>query len=197
MGILTDQAIRLLKTRWRDPNQLAEELYAILTSDAPVNISGPVTITNSSGEPDLTIDHQGAGDYSVVIRKATRPDINFPDLPFLPIDPGDTNWSGWPVDDPTNPVEDPDWAPDAPPAPQPRQQGGGGGFPCRVVSGSGNTYSCAVYEDGLAAAPSTRSVRQLQISAAATIPAGTWAVAGKAGGAYFMQVPVWLEDLPP
>jgi hypothetical protein len=62
-----------------------------------------------------------------------------------------------------------------------------------VVSGSGDTYQVTVYPNGLSGATETVEVTQLQIDAAETIPAGTWAMVTQlADGAYTMQVPVWL-----
>ena len=66
-------------------------------------------------------------------------------------------------------------------------------FAGEIVSGSGDTYTVNVYENGLSSGAVTRSVRQLQIDSGDTIPAGTWAMIGKGkDGSYFMQVPVWL-----
>jgi len=61
-------------------------------------------------------------------------------------------------------------------------QGSGGGasvFPAEVMGGSGETYTCNVYENGLQNDPVSVPVRQLQIAGAETIPAGTWALVAK------------------
>jgi hypothetical protein len=64
-------------------------------------------------------------------------------------------------------------------------------FPGKVISGSGSTYTVAIYEAGPAGGSRNVSVTQLQISSSETIPANTWAIVTKNGSAYSMQVAVW------
>lgn len=80
-------------------------------------------------------------------------------------------------------------------------------YPAKITSGSGITYTCDVYEDGLSATPvSVTDVRQLQILTgvgAVDIPVDTWCLVAKNKTGtdpqsgddifeYTMQVPVWL-----
>jgi hypothetical protein len=75
------------------------------------------------------------------------------------------------------------------------QARGGGGSIVRITSGGpGNAYVGDVYGKGPSEAATATDVDlyQLQANAAATIPAGTWAIGVKIGDVYYMQVPVWL-----
>jgi len=75
-------------------------------------------------------------------------------------------------------------------------------FPCVVVSGSGDTYVCDVYENGLSNAATSRTITQLQIAGTSSLPAGSWNLAVKnnvldgngdiESTEWSMQHPVWL-----
>ena len=76
-----------------------------------------------------------------------------------------------------------------------------GTFPRKVLSGTGDTYSCEIYKNGLLKAPVIISVRQLQIEGAEVIPAGAWALvtqmkvdegSEETTDEYTMQITVWL-----
>lgn len=55
MGIFKDAAHRLLRTKWgSDADLLAEELYALFRQEE-LQIDGPVTITNETTDPAITI----------------------------------------------------------------------------------------------------------------------------------------------
>lgn len=78
---------------------------------------------------------------------------------------------------------------------------GGGGVPGKVLSGGpGDTYQVEIYPGGLSVLNQDGSIqgatvvtaKQLQIDSGETIPAGTFALITKAGGVYYMQVPVWV-----
>jgi hypothetical protein len=186
MGLFAKQSIRLLRERWNDATELAEEIYAILNNDEPLQIDGPVTINNNTSGPGITINNGGPGNTGgIQINRQPDPGINFPDLPPVP-----------PTTAPVvtiiynggNVTSGPD-----PNGQQPVGGGGGGGcFPGKILSGSGDTYSVAVYESGLAGEPKTRVVKQLQIDPAETIQENTWVMVGKVGNSFFMMVPVWL-----
>jgi hypothetical protein len=62
MSIFGDQSERLLRETWGSPTDLAEELYAMFQSNLPLNINGPVTITNTTPQPALTVQQLGAFD---------------------------------------------------------------------------------------------------------------------------------------
>jgi hypothetical protein len=194
MGIFRKQSIRLLRERWGGVNEAMEELYAILNSDEPLEIDGPVTINNSTGRAPLTINQFGGDGGVVNINRRDEPPVQPPGFP--PLDFGGPGNFTITIINQFGGVETGTSNDGTPPRPQPEQQGGGG-FPGRVISGEGSTYQVAVYESGLAQAPVTRTVTQLQIASDATVPAGTWALVGKAGNSYFMQVATWLMDEPP
>lgn len=196
MGFLRDQASRLIRTKWGgNVDRAMEELYAIFTGDEDIVFDSPVTINNSTNDPPLTIRDFGDSDQSISITKQREPPPNLPDIP--PLDFGgvgnititniypDGSHETWPGDAGNPPSTTPGTGDTG-------DTGGGGGFPGQVVSGGpGDTYTVNVYESGLSSAPVSRTVKQLSIAIDATIPAGTWALIGKVGSDYFMQVPVW------
>lgn len=76
--------------------------------------------------------------------------------------------------------------------------GGSGGFPGQVVSGSGGTYTMAIYKKGTTGASENVTAKQLQIASEESIPAGAWTLVSevtKPDGTkeYTMQFPVWME----
>jgi hypothetical protein len=183
VGIFGNQALRLLREKWSSPNELAEELYAILNSNVPMTLTGPVTINNSSPtKPALTVRNFGQNDQGVNIQK--RPLLqgpNFPPIPGITFPPLGVFGDGTLGSNLGSQGQA-----------QQQQQPGGGGFPGKVLSGGpGATYKVAVYQSGLGGKPTTVSVTQLQIDPAETIPAGTWAMVSQVGSSYYMQVPVW------
>lgn len=200
MGFLRNQIGRLLRQKWgSNADLLAEEIAAIFNSDEPIEIDSPVVITTNNNEAPLTIRNFGDTDNSINIERGVPPGIYFPEIPPIEIgDVGDFNFSVI-YDDGTS-ENFPDWEPGDPTPPrgsgeQEVETPGGGGFAGKVVSrDSGQLYDVDVYEEGLAAEPVRRTVRQLQIADDAEIPADTWAIVGKTGDSYFMQVPVWLDE---
>jgi hypothetical protein len=207
VGFMRDQAPRLLREKWPDAVTLAEEIFAIWTSEKPVKIDGPLEVTNDTGKPSITINQGDAGDVAITINNnpvPVPPDPGLPDNVNIVENTYITNIYG---DGTTEGFPEPPVPPPGPEVPQPGTgenpivaEGGGGGFPGKVISQtSGAVYSVAVYEQGLSESPTTREVTQLQIHEDATIPADTWTIVGTVGtGANvsrFMQVPVWLEDL--
>jgi hypothetical protein len=178
MSIFGDQSERLLRETWASPSELAEELYAMFGVNTPLQIQGPVEITNTTPGPALTVKQLGAFDAGG-FPPGLKPDdpaaisLQFPGLSPTPADV-------------------------SPPVTQQNitqntlKPGGGGGVPGQIVSGSGDTYDVDLYEKGVAAGVTkTVSVTQLQIDPAETINAGTWTLVTQAGDGYFMQVPVW------
>src|SRR5262245_5417038 len=183
------QAIRLLRDSWKRTKDLAEELYAMFQDDIPLEHNAPITITTRNSSPPLTIRNFGDGDFSIKIIKEDG-----------------TPGGGIGTDDDGNPVfKDPNG--DPVPNPQdetPEEPGAGACIPgCVTAQASGQNYSVDLYENGPEQA-STRNVtvRQLQIHADDTIPAGTWAlvcrqlvtdeVTGDTEEVFSMQVPIWL-----
>jgi hypothetical protein len=189
VGLFKKQSIRLLREDWTGASELAEEIYAILNNDEPLEIDGPVTINNTTGRPPLTINQYGGDGDIVTINNRDEPPAEIPGVP--PFDPGSPGDFTITIINQFGGVETGTSGDGTPPSPRPETQGGGG-FPGQVVSGDGSTYLVAVYENGLGQPPAQRSVRQLAIAEGASIPAGTWALVGKAGEGYFMQVATWL-----
>lgn len=195
MGLFKKQSIRLMREDWGSPKELAEEVYAILNSDEPIEIDSPVTITNTTNSPPLTLRQFGGTDNGIRIEKYPEPPGEFDDVPPLEF-PDDVGLEiltligtdGTIETGTGDPTDDDD------PTTVAIESGGGGGFPGKIISGSGSSYQVDVYEDGLTESPTRRTVTQLQIDSSETIPANTWALVGKIGDEYFMAVPVWLEE---
>ncbi len=199
MGLFRNQVGRLLRNKWPNAQLLAEELFALLSSDEPIEIDSPVIITSNTGSPPLTLRNFGSDDSMIDIVRAPPDRIDFPDIPPLTLPALDTGSITYTTiyEDGSRESGTGDRGADEPPTQVSVEGGGGGGFPGVVVSGGpGDSYQVNVYENGLSEAPIERTVTQLSIAADATIPVGTWALVGKVGETYFMQVPVWLEDVP-
>ena len=162
-------AIRLLRTYWRNPNMLAQELFAMFTETQAQGTLGPVTINSPAGsQPYMTLGGYQVGDTLFRIRNTDGTVTN--------LGLGDDGTLG-PVAGTT----------------VPKVAVASSVFAGKIVSGTGSTYQVDVFENGISRPAIRRTVKQLQINSAATIPAGTQALVVKgADGKYFMQVPVWL-----
>ena len=69
MGIFSDEAFRLLQTKWGDDaDLLAQELYAIFRSDG-LKIDGPVEINNPTEDPAITIIPKTKDDSTDIQKK--------------------------------------------------------------------------------------------------------------------------------
>lgn len=180
MSIFGDQVIRLLRTKWKSPQELAEELYAMFSADIPLKIEGPVEITTTTQEPPLTIRNYGDSpqDIRIISQNNTTGGIKMKDNNPPQFDP--------PSSDPGVPTQV---------------------LPGRVVSRKQQaTYLVDLYGDGPDEDPTERvEVKQLQISQEDEIPADTWVLVLKqtvrdkgstnpnaTKDVYSMQVPVWL-----
>lgn len=211
MSLFGDQAIRLLREKWKNPVQLAEELYAMFTSSRPLTTDAPITIFQSGDQPPLRIV-MNSPDPGVLPIQVFRPD---PVTGVSGYDP-DAPSGGVTIDGGGNPVPTPgggnnpagggtdlggiDW-PEAtdpenvpPPAENPIVLWG------QVVSGSGETYQVKVWGKP----PSSFGPMGVltctvgQIDPEEAVPAGTFVVvvafpdgAGGIAEARF-QPPVWL-----
>jgi hypothetical protein len=181
MATLFDEINRLTRKKWKDAQELAEELVSIFKETMPITTNAPFTVKQRGGkngaptEPAFSVQSE-SGDAALKITnqdgssgtlRATQKD----GLTFTP------NQKGTP----------------AFPAATAQTSSGGGGIPGKVLSGSGSTYSVALYENGPASASTkTVTVTQLQIATGETIPAGTWAIVAKTKTVYSMQAAVWL-----
>jgi hypothetical protein len=172
MGILADQAFRLLRDEWAGPGgaeSLSQELYLILRSQDPLQIDSPVKITNDTGQPAVSVANNGNGTETGSVFSITQGGIG--GVKFDNLFPG---------------------TPAPAPATTPTVTSiGGGGIPGQIVGGTGLIYQVRLYPNG-STPGNLVTVRQLSIAAGETIPPGTWTFVTKIGGQYFMQVPVWL-----
>lgn len=168
--MFSTQALRLLRERWRDPTDLAEELYAILSSvNLPLSHGGPITIdAGAGGQPAITL--RGFDDNGVAIRIERSNGV------FLDIGPSYLDLGGGEVRNGTTPGG------------QQQQDPGGNVFTGEVISGSGANYTVQLRSGEQV--PAT----QLQIASGEVIPAGTAVILVREDGAYYMQAPVWLDD---
>lgn len=184
---LLDQAVRLLRTHWRNPTALAQELYAMFTAQDAATQDAPLTIANPDGStaPYLQLPNYTPGNSLIQINgRGGAPLGNLvlegDSLVFQPAQTGAL---------PTGTVP---FAPGTT-RPLPIGGGGGGGVPGQVVSQvSGSVYQVRIYPAGLNGASQLVNVTQLSIASGAVIPAGTWTtVINTTDGSYEMQVPVW------
>lgn len=178
MGWYSQQAMRLLRQKWKNPTQLAEELYAILSSeDLPMETTGPVTIDKgATDEPGLTMRGFSSGDFVIKIEK--NKDDPEPFLYRL----GDDGVIGPMV--PETPPQNPQGVADQ----KQKGQTDPGQFLSigEVTGGSGSTYQVAL-ADGKAIEATVR-----QIAADEVIPTGTTVYAVKVGQTWYIQPAVWL-----
>lgn len=184
-----EYAIRLIRERWPTPTELAEELFAIFRSNIPLTHNGPITLTQDTDAPPLTInlrDDDTTG--GIVINRGGTP-INFPGS-------GGGGGGGTDLDDITWPDE-----PDVIAVPDPQETP----FPLWGVILSkvnGSVYRVRCWAKDPASSPpiATLNVTQGLVDPAEEIPAGTPVIVIvfpviegttiRVGSAY-MQSPVW------
>jgi hypothetical protein len=198
VGIFKNQIPRLRRQKWANVQMFADEMIALLSSDAPIEIDSPIVINNDTNQSPITINNHSNSDDDITINRYPEPPIDLPEIPpfdfpdgvgdviIIHINDDGIEVEDAPADDPSNPTPRPSSTPS-----------GGGGLPGVVVSGTGDSYEVDVYEDGLDLPATRRTVRQLQIDSSETIPEGTWAVVNKmtlpsGEDFYFMQVAVFL-----
>lgn len=176
--MFSEHAIRMLRSRWRNPNALAQELFAIFSSaELPLSHSGPVTLTIREGtQAPLTL--RQFSDGPVLTFQNTQGQtgsITFDDNGVPQLQAADGTQSGSEEDDDDD------------------EEAGTSVFPCDVVSGSGSTYTVTIYANGRSAAGQNVSAN---VPSAPTddIPAGAkWFVFLRGDGTYELDIPVWLE----
>jgi hypothetical protein len=148
------EAVRLLRDGWSSTKALAEELYAILQKQIPLFHEAPVTITTEGDEAPLVLRNFGEDGPIMVVKG-----------------PGNTDVGGLYIRDGKLKVLQGKNGVDGEDAPGT----GGGGVPGKVLSGSGESYSVALYGNGPASAPtSNASVIIPGVAAGESIPEGTW-----------------------
>lgn len=202
MASLRESAVRLMRTVWRKPQQLAEELFAILSQDLAFDTSRPTTLDQQGTEPVLTIRVPNGVDPSTPVISIQRGDntvtitpqgINVNDVPFSS---GGGFPTGFTYPNAGGQAEEPRPSDSLPPF----------AVMGKIRSGSGNTYTVAVYEtnpgSSTALANGTVTAKVLQIASDAVIPADTWVylvgyprnLAGSVITDFVFQPPVWLRQ---
>lgn len=181
-----EQARRLLRTVWRTPQKLAEELFAILDSDGPLEHKGTLDLTPDGDQPVIRIVLPGPipDGFNPIQVVHPNPDGGFDPVGFVPLAPDpdapgtggviDTSGGGTgntlPDRDDSGDASDPDDRQDDPRQTPVTALG-------RVVSGSGSEYTVGVWlndpDGGDAGYWMVVPARVVQIDAAEQVPAGT------------------------
>lgn len=209
-----EQARRLLRTVWQTPEKLATEVYAILSSDGPLDHQGTLNLTPEGDQPAIRIVVPGTipDGFNPIQVVHPNPDGTFEPVGFVPIAPS----------------TDPAAVQSGGPLPDSVTSGGGGGSPLpdkqdsgdtggteqadprampvtclgKVVGGSGSQYSVGVWLDDPAGGTAdfwmTVPASVIQIDPSETIDPGTIVVvtlyypAGRTGAVAVFQPPVAL-----
>jgi len=164
MAVFGTEALRMLREQWQNATLLAQELYAIFTSDSPVPITSPVSVSGTANPTNpaplqITLgDNQGI----TVNHGATQTTFSLDPNGNLQQQTGLAGGTGV-----IKPIA--------------------GGLIGTVQSGTGSTYQVKLQGTGQVV-----TVTQLSIDPTETIPAGTPVVVVQVGSAYQMQTPVWL-----
>lgn len=160
-----EQALRLLRTKWRNATSLAQEIYAIISNPKiPLYTEGPIIIQRgASGETPLQFRGFSEGEPVIEIDRGDRDPIE--------ITIGEEGFE-LPLEE--DEIED-------------EQTGDGGNvFPGEVVSGSGETYQVEIIDGD------TVEATCLGISDEDEVPAGTSVMLTAHNDTYYFTVPLWL-----
>jgi len=186
-GLLGNEADRLLRTKWKTPWALAEELWAIFRAlNIQAGQTQPIAF-DAPGNPDTpSLTGRGLGPWQPFATWGQ------PDGPVFGLTPSGITADGIPIDGFQFPQ---DVTPGEPLVPNPylrRQQPQPSAYPGQVQSGSGTgPYQTDVYKQGINGPSTSMDVTQLDVAESETIPAGTWTIVIVIGTAAYMQVPVW------
>lgn len=169
MSLFGNAVMRLMREGWTGPRQLAEEIFAILsTVDLPISTSGGISST--ANDPGFAPYEANIPDDGGIVLNIKRK--NQPDLPLSITPDGGLDFGGKPVGQ--------------------GQTGSGGGTTvtsAKVKSGTGTNYLITLPAGNAVVATC------IGIAATETVPAGTPILAFKpSAGGYFFQVPVWLGN---
>ncbi len=165
---------RLLREgKWGSIQEAMEETYCVLNELESANVqSGPQYLVTPDGSATPPLTLQPSADSQPLQVKNKQPNGDNITL---------TN-QGDLVINPNGPTG----------APSGQRQPGIAGI-AQILSGSGSTYSAALYVDGQDESSSgSGEVTQLQIASDETIPPGTWCLVVRIKDKYYTQVPVWL-----
>lgn len=189
------QAMRLLRTKWKTPTLLAQELFAMFQSDIPLEHSGGLKLDAKNDAPALELSRGDFGDGPVL-------DFNGGS------GAGGISFSiangGLVITGPSiTLVESGTGAPPATtPTPQEQQQQAQGStFPGQVLSGSGQSYVVRIFTQGEGGPASQVTAQAPGMADDATISEGFWVAVSATTDAqgtitgYFFFPPVWGGDL--
>lgn len=188
-----EQAMRLLKTKWRSATALAEEIYAIFQDQIPLSTDAPVTINNSTAAPALQVNQPKVPADNFSFPNGTPPafQLTLGGVPGWSLGTGADG--GLVVNGPSFNYQPP--AGGAPVNLAGGGSGSGGGLPGFVLSGptdaSGTMYQVKVYPNGLSLAGQVVPVKQLSIDPSSVLPVNTPVIVVGAAPNYYMQSPVW------
>lgn len=177
-----DGLARLLRTRWYDPQVLAEEIFLLLANGVRGPNLGPITIDLNDGSPPRTIRADNLRDPSGAFR---LPDLEFPELNLANYGLPDRDNLGHLL----NPMElnfienifVSDTSPDG--TNQPRETTRQRTevirhrtvVPGKIVSGSGRTYTMTLYPNGEDADGfNVAGVTHMDVDPAEVFPVGMW-----------------------
>lgn len=209
-----EQARRLLRTKWREPQKLAEELFAILSYEGPLTHRGTLKIIPDDGDPAIEVQIPGTVPEDPLITAThppTEPGDPFEPIGYVPFVPDpDAPGTGGGFNSPDSPggsgnqlpdrddsgdVSDPGSRQDDPRATPVTTLG-------RVVSGSGENYMVGVWlndpEEGDADYWMVIPAKVMQIDSGETVPVDSvvfvtlFYPAGRAGVVAYLQPPVVL-----
>ena len=188
------QAMRLLRTKWKQVNTFAQELYAMFQDDIPLEHSAPITINYAGPDAPLKLD-RGFSDGPVIAATSGGKDggLRFgPDgtttvygdnIVFEYLEDGEPVRT--PVQDLGNKARD--------------EKPTSSTYPAQVVSGEARTYVMTVYTNGIGSTGTKVTATALGVADDAVLDVDSWhmvsAVAYTAGGqsktAYYFAPNVW------
>jgi len=196
--VFGQQAMRLLRTKWKQVNTFAQELYAMFQDDIPLEHSAPITINYAGPDAPLKLD-RGFSDGPVITASSGGKDGG---MKFTP--DGSTTIYGdqvvfeylengevvrTPVQDLGNKAQD-DKKPSA------------STYPAQVVSGEAQTYIVTLYTNGVGSTGTKVTATALGVADDATLDVDSWhmvsaistVVAGQSKTAYYFTPNVWGAD---
>lgn len=203
--MFSQYAERLRRTKWKDANELAEELYAILSNfNLPLSHGGPINLTQpGTGQPALNVDGSIQGDTVISFTPGPRPTrgpdtrpskdftIGSGNVPQLPGNSDSSTTAGQagqlsqPPDGLAGYVQQV-----APGGSSGFNPGNTGADQSQTDSGSDAAGLIAYTVNLIGGKQITAFV--LQLSSTQIIPQGTGVLVTKIGKNYFIQPPVWL-----
>lgn len=191
------QAMRLLRTKWKQATGLAQELFAMFQNDIPLEHNAPITIRYDGTDAPLNLD-RGFSDGAVINFTGGSGDtpagIRFDGGSMVIYGPNLT-FEGVPEEEeeeeeaaPTTPTEEEDETPSA------------STYPGQVAGGTGTEYTVSLYLSGTSAGATEVTATALGVAETETVGAGTWVMVSAVPGeddevSYYFTPVVWGPDL--